>query len=72
LISGNGYPNYLNVIENAIKDVNSLGNFDSLVIAVDSEDKAYQDKYDEIKIHLESTNHIASFKSFLDVFTKGA
>jgi hypothetical protein len=48
LISGYGYPNYLNVIEGAIEDVNTLGNFDYLVVAIDSEDKTYQEKYDEI------------------------
>jgi hypothetical protein len=45
LISGNGYPNYLNIIENAIEDVNNLKNFDFLIVAVDSEDKTYQEKY---------------------------
>jgi hypothetical protein len=49
LISGYGYPNCLGIIENAIQDVNTIGNFDYLVVAVDSEDKTYQEKYDEIK-----------------------
>jgi hypothetical protein len=48
LVSGYGYPHYLSVIKNAIEDVNSIGNFDYLIIAVDSEDKTYQEKYDEI------------------------
>jgi hypothetical protein len=68
LISGNGYPNYLNVIENAIEDVNTLKDFDFLVVAVDSEDKTYQEKYNEIKevidnklIHTESRIIIQHF-----------
>ena len=49
LIAGNGYPNYMNTITNAVHDVadNSNG-FDRLVIAIDSEDHTYNDKYNEI------------------------
>jgi hypothetical protein len=49
LVSGYGYPNYLKIIEDAIQDVNTIGNFNYLVVAVDSEDKTCQEKYDEIK-----------------------
>jgi hypothetical protein len=48
MVSGYGYPNYLKVIENAIEDVNALKNIDCLVVAVDSEDKTFQEKHDEI------------------------
>jgi hypothetical protein len=52
LISGNGYPNYLNIIDNAIDDINAKNKFDCLVVAVDAEEDAYQDKYDEIFQHV--------------------
>ncbi|WP_162504771.1 hypothetical protein [Treponema endosymbiont of Eucomonympha sp.] len=49
LVSGYGYPNYLKIIENAIQDVNNINNFNYLVVAIDSEDNTYQEKYDEVK-----------------------
>jgi hypothetical protein len=48
MISGLGYPGYLNIIENAILDINNIGKFDRLVISVDSENKTKQEKHDEI------------------------
>jgi hypothetical protein len=52
IISGMGYPFYLQVIEDAIEDVNSNTNFDRLVISVDSEDLTYNDKRLEIGGHI--------------------
>jgi hypothetical protein len=49
LVSGDGYPSYFKVIENAVLDVNETGTFDYLVVAVDSEEKTYAEKYLEIK-----------------------
>lgn len=48
LVSGNGYPNYFKIIENAINDMNTLKIFDYLVVAVDSEDQTYEEKFNEI------------------------
>jgi len=48
IISGYGYPNYFDVIENAIEDVNGLENIDRLVVAVDSEELSFEEKYCEI------------------------
>jgi len=48
IIVGGGDPRYYDVIENAIEDVNNHGNIDRLIIAVDSEELDYQEKYDEI------------------------
>ncbi|MBN1931651.1 MAG: hypothetical protein JW786_08605 [Desulfobacterales bacterium] len=45
---GGGYPQYLDVIHGAIQDVNSYDNIDRLVIAVDSEEFTYDEKYQEI------------------------
>jgi hypothetical protein len=52
ILSGGGYPNYLEVIEHAIEDVNMYNNIDRLVIAVDSEDMTYQEKYSEIESYI--------------------
>jgi hypothetical protein len=48
LISGNGFPYYYQIIDNAIEDINVSGKFDCLVIAVDSEDYSCSDKYNDI------------------------
>ncbi len=49
IISGFGYPNYLDIINNSIQDMNRYPNIDFLVIAVDSENKTYDEKYAEIE-----------------------
>jgi hypothetical protein len=50
IISGGGYPQYLSaIVDNAIADVNTVDNIDRLVIAVDSEDMSYEEKYNEIQ-----------------------
>lgn len=48
ILIGGGYPSYFDIIESAIFDVNEHGNIDRIVIAVDSEELDYQEKYDEI------------------------
>ena len=48
IIAGLGYPYYFNIIENAIEDINSQGNIDRLVIAVDSEEMSYTEKFSEV------------------------
>jgi hypothetical protein len=52
LISGNGFPRYYQVIDNAIEDINASGKFDCLVIAVDSEEFSYSEKYEDILTHV--------------------
>lgn len=56
LISGNGYPNYLQVIEDAIEDLNSEPLLDRLVVAVDSEEMSYAAKHAEIAEHVQGCN----------------
>lgn len=46
VVSGNGYPYYYEIIEDAIQDVNQIG-FDRLVVSLDSEEMTKQDKYTE-------------------------
>jgi hypothetical protein len=48
IVSGMGYPDYLDIIENAILDINNMRKFDRLVISIDSENMTRQEKYDEI------------------------
>jgi len=48
IVSGNGYPNYFNVIANAIEDVNNTRLFQKLVISVDAEEMTYDEKILEI------------------------
>jgi hypothetical protein len=52
IISGYGYPFYLEVIDGAIDDVNDSELFDRLVIAVDSEEMTFEEKLNEIENHL--------------------
>jgi hypothetical protein len=48
IIAGYGYPNYFKVIEDAVEDVNNFNNIDRLVIAIDSEEMSFKEKYDEV------------------------
>ena len=48
IVSGGGFPRYYSVIENAIADINEANNIDRLVIAIDSEDQDYEEKYNEV------------------------
>jgi hypothetical protein len=61
MISGNGYPQYFKIIDNAIDDVNKYG-FDCLVIAVDSEEMSYSDKYNEINNYVKGKLKTATLK----------
>lgn len=60
IVSGGGYPNYFEVIENGIVDISSIvtddGNllFDRLVISVDSEDYTMREKSDELEQHIKA------------------
>jgi len=49
IVSGNGFPFYHKVIQNAAEDVAANPQIGTLVVAVDSEDMTYQDKYKEIE-----------------------
>ncbi len=48
IISGGGYPQYFEIIESAIEDVNSHTNIDKLIISIDSEDMTFNEQYDEL------------------------
>lgn len=48
IYSGGGYPNYLEVIGAGVEDVATNEQLDRLVIAIDSEEMSYEQKYREI------------------------
>lgn|SRR4030042_3120742 len=48
LISGNGYPQYLRIIDRAVEDCLANQAIDRLVIAVDAEEFSYQEKEREV------------------------
>ena len=48
IFPGYGYPFYFEVIDNAIQDVLNNPTIDYLVIAIDSEEMTYEEKYQEI------------------------
>ncbi|MDR1203455.1 MAG: hypothetical protein LBL58_17750, partial [Tannerellaceae bacterium] len=52
LVSGNGFPQYYKIIDNAIYDINTSGKFDCLVVAVDSEDNTYSVKHSDIQSYV--------------------
>ncbi len=56
LISGGGYPNYFDIINNAIDDIMDYGNKAKLICIVDSENMAFSDKENEIKKVIKDKN----------------
>lgn len=56
IYSGYGYPFYLDVIDSAIEDVNSIDEVVKLVIAVDSEEQSFDEKYCEIENYIKNKN----------------
>jgi len=62
LVSGNGYPHYFRIIDNAINDVNQTANFDFLIVAVDSEENSLHDKYNEIYNYINGKLTSSQFK----------
>lgn len=52
IVIGGGYPQYFEIIDAAIADVNSYGNVDRLVLVVDSEEMEYDEKLAEINHHI--------------------
>lgn len=55
LVSGEGYPRLLDkALPNAIKDVNAVGTFDYLILALDAEEAPIEDRIKEVKTALEN------------------
>jgi hypothetical protein len=68
VVSGNGYPNYYDIIEDAMNDVNSNNLFDRLVVAVDSEDQTFREKFDEVDSYIKSKNFKKDYKIIIQHF----
>jgi hypothetical protein len=68
IVSGGGYPNYFEVIDAAIQDVNNLNNIDRLVIAVDSEELSYEEKLTEMETHLAESHCSSQVKVIVQHF----
>ena len=68
IIIGGGYPQYYEVIDDAIADVNHYGNIDRLVIAVDSEEMEFDEKYAEICQHVSKSHCIAETRIVVQHF----
>lgn len=48
ILAGFGQPHFLERVDNAVEDVNNLGQFDRLVVGVDSEEFSEHEKYLEV------------------------
>ena len=59
IVGGGGNPQYFEIIDAAIDDVNKNRNIQRLVIGVDSEECSYQEKYREIEDHISSSSCLA-------------
>jgi len=68
IISGGGYPNYYEVIENAIQDVNHVGNVDRLVISVDSDENSREEKFEEVASFLRDLQCVAPIITVIQHF----
>ncbi len=68
IISGNGYPNYFNTIKNAVSDVANNEKLDRLVIAIDSEDDTYLEKYNEVDTFIQSLGIVIDYKIIVQNF----
>jgi len=68
IISGGGYPNYFDVINNAIEDINQLGNIDRLVIAIDSEEMTFEEKLLEMQDFIKDKACSVSIKIVIQHF----
>lgn len=68
IVAGGGYPEYKPTILAGIADVNNYNNIDRLVIAVDSEEMSFKEKYDEITEHLSETPCNSEIKIIIQHF----
>ena len=71
LISGLGYPRLLDVaLVNSVKEINEYGNYDFLVLAIDSDDMNEQEKTDEIYQFIEGKNIVLNSNCQLQVIAQ--
>lgn len=68
IVIGGGYPQYFELIDGAIADVNRYGNINRLVLAVDSEEMEYDEKFAEIQQYISNTHCIAEVRIIVQHF----
>ena len=68
IMAGGGYPSYFDVIEAGVKDVAGNSAFDRLVVAIDSEEMTFDDKYSEIKEFIDCLGHQIKYKIVVQHF----
>jgi len=71
LISGGGYPSILdNHLRNSIEEVNEYGNYDWLILVIDADDMAAQDKREEVEQFIKTENIVLNSSCHLHVITQ--
>lgn len=68
IISGGGYPNYFDVIRDAVEDVAANQQFDRLVIGIDSEDMSEEEKRAEVVDLVEAMNTAIDYRVVVQHF----
>lgn len=68
IISGGGFPQYYDVIDDAILNVTQYNQYDRLVIAIDSDDMTRQNKYNEVDQFIQSKRCTANIKIIVQHF----
>ncbi len=66
--SGGGYPNYFEVIKNGVEDVATNEQLDRLVIAIDSEEMTYEEKWREIDEFVKKRGKSLDYKIIVQHF----
>lgn len=68
IVSGGGMPQYFDTITAGIEDVAANPQFDRIVVAVDSEDMTYSEKYEEVEKHILSVNNQINYRIIVQHF----
>lgn len=68
IVSGGGFPQYYDVIDDAILNITQYNQYDRLVIAIDSDDMTRQDKYNEVVQFLQHKQCQANIKIIIQHF----
>lgn len=68
IVAGGGYPSYFDVIRNGAEDVAGNLGFDRLVVAIDSEEMTFEDKFREVTQYIESLNLDIDYRAVVQHF----
>lgn len=54
LLSGNGYPHiFTNILKNSMKDINSIGTYNYLIICIDADENSVHERKEELSEYLQ-------------------